>query len=67
MVTYRNVYDGSGRLLSSEEEARSSYKSRNRIILTGTAGMPSPDGPGDGGASGPPVQPEEGEPELPPD
>ena len=67
VVTYRNVYDGSGRLLSSEEEARSSYKSRNRIILTGTAGMPSPDGPGDGGASGPPVQPEEGEPELPPD
>lgn len=67
VVTYRNVYDGSGRLLSSTEEARSSYKSRNRIILTGTAGMPG--APEEGGASGndSPAPPDGGEPELPPD
>lgn len=34
--TYRNVYDAEGNLLVSREEARSVYKSRERIILVGT-------------------------------
>ncbi len=37
VVTYRNVYDGSGNLVSSKQEAKSSYKSRNRIMLVGPA------------------------------
>ena len=45
VVSYRNVYKGDGTLLSSNVEAKSNYKSRNQIILTGTAvlltGMPA--------------------------
>jgi len=48
VVSYRNVYSGDGTLLSSSVEAKSSYKSRNRIILTGTAGRPA--APSDTGA-----------------
>lgn len=71
--SYRNLYDGNGNLISSTLEAKSSYKSRNRIILVGTAGRPAspidptdptppPDGGSDpGNASG------GGEPVLPPD
>ncbi len=33
--TYRNVYAGDGTLLSSEYEATSNYKARNRIVLVG--------------------------------
>lgn len=33
--TYRNVYDAEGNLLVSKEEARSVYKSRDRIVLVG--------------------------------
>ena len=65
VVTYRCLYSGDGELLSRTEEARSSYKSRNEIILVGTAGKPEEDK-----TSG---QPEEeglpgagGEPDLPP-
>ena len=35
--TYRNVYDADGNLLSSEYEATSDYKSRNKVILRGPA------------------------------
>lgn len=40
--TYRNVYAADGTLLSSEKEAFSDYKSRNKIILVGTAGAVTP-------------------------
>lgn len=33
--TYRNIYDGSGELVSSEVEDISDYKSRNRLTLVG--------------------------------
>ena len=46
VVSYRNLYDGDGNLISSTEEARSSYKSRNEIILVGTAGRPDGADPG---------------------
>ena len=62
MVSYRNVYSGDGTLLSQSVEAKSNYKSRNQIILTGTAGQPSqPSQPGSGepvvGDAGIPVPP----------
>lgn len=49
--TYRNVYAGDGTLLSSEKEALSDYKSRDKIILVGTAGTVTP--PGGGGVLSP--------------
>lgn len=59
VVSYRNVYDGSGKLISQELEAKSNYKSRNEIILVGTRGKPAmgttiPDfgGSSDPGSSG---------------
>ncbi len=33
--TYRNLYDGTGKLISSSYEATSDYKSRNKVILRG--------------------------------
>ena len=39
--SYRNIYSGDGKLLSSTLEAKSSYKSRNQIILVGIAGKPA--------------------------
>ncbi len=53
--TYRNIYAADGTLLSTEKEALSDYKSRDKIILVGTAGAVTPpaggDAPsGDGGA-----------------
>ncbi len=33
--TYRNLYDGNGKLISSTYEATSDYKVRNRVILRG--------------------------------
>lgn len=45
--SYRNVYDGDGNLISSNVEAKSSYKSRNEIILVGIAGRPETEDPGD--------------------
>lgn len=57
VVSYRNVYDGSGKLISQELEAKSNYKSRNEIILVGTRGKPAigttiPDFGGSSGDSG---------------
>ena len=65
VVSYRNVYKGDGTLISSPQEAKSNYKSRNEIILVGTGGKPVSGGttiPEFGGESG-----GEGEPTLPPD
>lgn len=44
VVSYRNVYDGGGKLISQDLEAKSNYKSRNRIILVGTNGKPASGG-----------------------
>lgn len=41
VVSYRNVYSGDGALISRTQEAKSSYKSRNEIILVGTRGKPA--------------------------
>lgn len=60
--TYRNLYDGNGKLISSAYEATSDYKARNKVILRGPAVEEEPAAP----AAGPgeiPVMPEE--PELP--
>ncbi len=38
--TYRNLYDGSGKLISSSFEASSDYKVRNKVISKGPA-LPS--------------------------
>lgn len=61
--SYRNIYSGDGKLLSSTLEAKSSYKSRNQIILVGIAGKPAdtpqpPDG-GEGGGGEPTLPPED--------
>lgn len=49
--TYRNLYDGDGRLISSSYEATSDYKARNKVILRGPAKAAEPSapviGPGD--------------------
>jgi vancomycin resistance protein YoaR len=34
--TYRNLYDGNGKLISTTYEATSDYKSRNKVVLVGT-------------------------------
>ena len=47
VISYRNIYDGDGNLISSNVEAKSSYKSRNEIILVGIAGRPETEDPGD--------------------
>lgn len=77
VVSYRNVYSGDGKLLSSTLEAKSNYKSRNEIILVGTRGKPAmgvtmPEfggGSGDVGIDDTPATLPEGweeEPSLPP-
>lgn len=64
--TYRNIYDGSGELVSSEVEAISDYKSRNRLTLVGPEAAP-----GEGGVEtgvtvpGVPADPVPGETEEP--
>ena len=40
--TYRNVYSGDGKLISSTFEANSNYKARNRIVLVGKGGSATP-------------------------
>ena len=50
--TYRNVYSGDGTLISSTPEAKSTYSSRNQIILVGTAGRPEAGIPPSGGTEG---------------
>ncbi len=78
VVSYRNVYSGDGKLISSAKEANSNYKSRNEIIMVGTNGKPASGGttiPDFGGTGGdgptlpsdlPPDIPSD-EPQLPPD
>ena len=41
VISYRNIYRGDGTLISSTQEAKSVYKSRNEIILVGTRGKPA--------------------------
>ncbi len=49
--TYRNLYDGSGKLISSTYEATSDYKARNKVILKGPAlPVTDPAAPAGGGA-----------------
>lgn len=76
VVSYRNVYSGDGKLLSSEKEANSNYKSRNEIIMVGTRGKPAmgttiPEFGENGGAPGTlpddPYSDSWDEPQLPPD
>ncbi len=73
VVSYRNLYDGDGNLISSNVEAKSSYKSRNEIILVGIAGRPDGTTPGtdtgtdtggsvDTGGEAPPVEDPDDEP-----
>lgn len=52
VVTYRNIYDGNGNLISSEVEARSTYQSRDKIILVGINGRPDNIGSGSSGDGG---------------
>ena len=67
--TYRNVYSGDGKLISSTFEASSNYKARNRIVLVGKSTATTPTDPGttvptdpgtvtptDPGAAEPPVE-----------
>lgn len=64
--TYRNRYSADGKLISSDFEARSVYKSRNKIILVGVKGKPSYTPPPEtetGGNTGGSTD----EPSLPPD
>ena len=44
--TYRNVYSGDGKLISSTFEASSNYKARNRIVLVGKSAVVTPVDPG---------------------
>ena len=44
VVSYRNVYKGDGTLISSTQEAKSNYKSRNEIIMVGIGGRPASGG-----------------------
>lgn len=59
--TYRNLYDGNGKLISSSYEATSDYKARNRVILRGPA-KEEPTAPVSGSGELP-VTP--GEPDIP--
>ena len=43
--TYRNVYSGDGKLISSTFEASSNYKARNRIVLIGKSAAVTPTDP----------------------
>lgn len=43
--TYRNVYSGDGKLISSTFEASSNYKARNRIVLVGKSAAVTPTDP----------------------
>ena len=54
-MSYRNIYKGDGTLISSTQEAKSNYKSRNEIIMVGIGGRPASGGttiPEFGGESG---------------
>ena len=70
--TYRNVYSGDGKLISSTFEASSNYKARDRIVLVGKAADAAPVTPGttpvDPGAApaDPGVSPDPGTPDPAP-
>lgn len=54
VVTYRNLYDASGNLLTSKQEAVSDYKVRDKLVLVGTkvpAYTPNPGGSSSGETS----------------
>lgn len=59
--SFRNVYSADGSLISSNFEANSDYKSRNRVILYGPGAAPSggtgPEVPAGGGAAVPVPEP----------
>ena len=58
--TYRSVYDANGNLISSNFEASSDYKSRNKVILRGPAVQPGST-PADTPTSNPSTTPAESE------
>lgn len=60
--TYRNLYDGDGKLISSTYEATSDYKARNKVILRGPAVAAEPSTPA-AGTGDIPAAPEE--PDVP--
>ena len=62
--TYRNIFDGSGALLSSDVEAISDYKHRDRLILVGPPKEEAPET--SGAVPGIPAAPAEQEPATPP-
>lgn len=75
--TYRNIYDGSGELVSSEVEDISDYKSRDRLTLVGPEAAeavetvpgvpadPAEQAPGVPGEAGDPAVPAAGTAEIP--
>lgn len=58
--TYRNLYDGDGKLISRTFEALSNYKARNKVILRGPAKADEPAAPvsGPGEISTTPEEPD---------
>ena len=62
--TYRNIFDGSGNLISSEVEDISDYKSRNRLVLVGPP-KAEEDVPTGGSLPGVPGTPVEQDPSVP--
>lgn len=69
VITYRNVYDGAGNLVSSEVEAKSNYAVRDKIVLVGINGKPPEDGGSveTGGEADPGTDPGGEEPTIPDD
>ena len=59
--TYRNVYSGDGKLISSTFEASSNYKARNRIVLVGKSAAVTPTAPTTPVDPVPPTDPGTGE------
>jgi len=69
--TYRNVYDADGNLISSTEEATSTYVKRDRVVLVAPQDAENPTPPDDGGTTPPPddggtTPPDDGGGETPP-
>ncbi len=62
--TYRNVFDSSGNLISSDVEAISDYKHRDRLVLVGPPkpAAPAEDPPASNPVPGVPVEPNPGVP-----
>ena len=61
--TYRNVFDGSGALISSDVEDISDYKKRDRLVLVGPSKEGAQEAGGNnGGVPGTPLEPNPGVP-----